>query len=204
MLTKIQKDFLELCFRDGETICVSPNKYGYHSIEQKELESNFTIISPSEKVDDQVISPSDINMLCLNPVNGFRADANVTAYRNFLIEIDDGSLKEQKQYIDDIGMPYSACVFSGNKSLHFLISLEEDLLSYQMYYNAIEWVLNIVKKADQLTKNPSRSIRFPDNVRHDTGKKQTLIELKTAVKNADFYSWLTKYPDKMPREKSKR
>jgi hypothetical protein len=196
-----QQKLLNLMFREGESICVSPNQYAYHSVKIEDLEKGVTLVSPNEKVKDSSCDWRDITLLAINPIEGFRCDNNVTHYRNFLIELDDGDLLEQHNYIRQSGIPYSACIYSGNKSLHFIISLEEDLLSYQMYYNVAEWILNVLDRADKVVKNPSRCVRFPCNVRKETNKEQTLVEFKGNVKNKDLYDWLSKHPSKMPVEK---
>ena len=118
-----------------------------------------------EKVDDIFCSFEMINMLAINPIEGFRRDKNVTAFRSFLVELDDGKLSEQMKYVKNKNMPYSACVFSGGKSLHFVITLEEPLPSLNLYKQISKWILNVMDKADSQTSNPSRSVRFPGNLR---------------------------------------
>jgi hypothetical protein len=198
---KETKDFLNLFFNEGETICVSNSKYGYHSINQEDLNDDFTLISPNKDIKPFKISEYDINLMALNPVKGFRQDDNVTAFRSFLVEVDGLSLPEQRSYIDKMEMPFSACVFSGSKSLHFGIVLDKDLESIENYKFIAEWILNIMSKADQLTKNPTRSIRFPNNKRVETGNIQRLIWLKERIKKEDLYIWLNKHPDKKPKPK---
>lgn len=196
-------EFLKLLFNEGEQICVSDCKGGYHSISQ-DLDKNIVLVSPNEEKEPRAIKEDDINLIAINPIQGWRRDENVTAFRTFLVEVDDGSLPQQLNYIKDMGMPYSACVFSGNKSLHFAITLDQDLPTYDLYYDVAEWILNIMDKADRVTKNPSRSIRFPNNRRKD-GKKllQALVEIKGRVKYTELAKWLQKYPQHNPAEKRK-
>jgi len=197
------KDFLNLLFNEGETICVSDCQGGYHSVEQ-ELDS-ITLVSPKEEKPNRVILEKDINLVAINPINGFRRDKNVTNYRTFLIELDEGELVEQKRYIEELKMPYSICVFSGNKSLHYGIVLETDLINENDWRYINKWILNIVNKADQQTLNPSRSIRFPENIRKDGRKlKQALVDKKERVKEEDLYIWLNKHPDKIPKPKREK
>jgi hypothetical protein len=196
--------FLELFFNPGEEICVSPSKFGYYSVTQEELKKDsFVIVSCGEKMFTNEISVHDINLCSLNPVKGPRRDEFVTAYRSFLVEADFGTLAEQKDYIDAIDMPYSICTFSGNKSLHYGIVLTEDL-SQSVWRNTAEWILAIVKKADQLTKNPTRSIRFPGNIRKD-GKKleQKLVDYKGRITPEELFTWLSRWPDLNPAMKKK-
>ena len=192
---------LNLFFEPNETICVSHNSYGYHSISQDDLSGTITQISPKVDRDEEYITEEDICLMAINPINGFRRDSNVTAYRSFMVEIDDGPLAEQKKYIDESGLPYSICVFSGNKSLHFGIVLDQDIPTEEIWRDIAEWILNILDKADQMTKNPTRSIRFPGNIRPD-GKKQLqkLIEFNGRVKYTELAKWLSKYPNKNPAE----
>lgn len=199
------REFLSLFFNEGESFCVSPNKYGYHSISQEQfLSGKTTLISPNSKVRDMEYTIEDMNLMALNPIKGFREDSNCTSLRSFLVEVDTGSLLEQRDYIAQTGMPYSCCVFSGNKSLHYGIVLSEDLLNLQEYYFYIRWILNVVSKADQMTLNPSRSIRYPFNKRKD-GKQliQSLIDIKGRISKADLIAWLSNFPDKRPEIRTK-
>ena len=203
-MTEMTQNFVSLLFNPGESICVSPNKYGYHSVEQEDLNGEISLISPKESIAPKAISESDINLIALNPIKGYRRDENVTAYRTFLVEIDTGPLEEQKKYIEESGLPYSVCIFSGNKSLHYGIVLDEDLPSLSVWRWCNKWILNILTQADQQVKNPSRSIRFPGNKRHD-GKQliQAMVDCQGRVKKADFFNWLGKHEDKKPRKEKK-
>jgi hypothetical protein len=74
-----------------------------------------------------------------------------------------------------------------------------------------KWILNIVHKADQQTFNPSRSIRFPDNLRRVYNKKtvpfeerkiQKLLEIKERISQQELFNWLNKHKDKKPITKT--
>lgn len=195
---------LNLMFRPGETVCVSHNKYAYHSIP---LENAFldtvTLVStdpdrPHEKVDSGLLT-----LVALNPIKGFRDDENCTAYRSFLVEMDDGPLKQQLEYVRRIGLPYSAVIFSGGKSLHFLVTLDTDLPNENTYRIFSEWILTVINLADQKTKNPSRGIRIPGAIR-DGDKRQALVEFKGQTKLTDLVEWLKKFPDAKPKKREKR
>lgn len=194
---------LKLLFNPGETICVSPNKLAYHSVSQEELLGEFILTPPPDAYRPEPIQSnlSEIQTLAINPISGFRRDENVTAFRSFLVELDDGALQEQFQYVKSLNMPYSVCVFSGSKSLHFGIVLEEDLPDENTYRIFAEWILAIVERADQKTKNPSRGIRCAGNIRKETGKEMLLLDCKERVKFMDLVNWLNQYPDKDPRLK---
>jgi hypothetical protein len=146
------------------------------------------------------LEPIQILLCALNPIKGWRDDDNCTAYRNFLVELDFGLLAAQRAYIERLGMPFSACVFSGNKSLHYLISLDTDLPSENVYRHFSEWILKIVNLADQNTKNPSRSIRVPGAWREPT-KQQKMVEFRGPVSTKELYKWLNEHPEAKPRER---
>jgi len=196
------KKLFDLMFRTGERVCVSDSKFGYHSIP---LENVFldkiTLVSPNDNIPIEVVKSDTLTLVALNPmVSGYRTDENCSKYRNFLVEMDTGSSQEQMAYIKKLGMPYSAVVFSGNKSLHFLISLDTDLPSEKVYRVFSEWILNVVTLADENTKNPSRSIRIPGAMR-DTGKRQEMVEYVGPVRLEDLTNWLKRHPDAKPKEK---
>ena len=198
------KKLLNLMFRPGETVCVSHNKYGYHSIPlDNALNGPVTLVPPDTTRDWEKPDSNDLTLVALNPIKGFRQDLSCTAFRNFLVEMDHGPLPEQLAYANKIGLPYSAVVFSGNKSLHFLISLATDLPDEATYRKLSEWILGIATIADQNTKNPSRSIRVPGAYR-EPGKKQILVQIKEPISLSTLGEWLNKHPDAKPKEKEKR
>lgn len=204
------KQVLNLMFRPGETVCVSYNKFGYHSIPlQNALNGPVVLVPTPDSVAKrnltleqaiERIKPEEIILCALNPIKGFREDVNCTAFRSFLVEMDDGSNEEQMAYIKKLGMPYSAAIFSGNKSLHFLITLDTDLPSENIYRLLSEWTLKVVTLADQQTKNPSRSIRVPGAYR-EPGKQQLLVDFKGVVSLNTLTEWLKAHPDAKPQER---
>lgn len=204
---------LRLMFKPNETVCVSYNKFGYHSIPLENAINGPVVLVPTadslakrkltlEQGIERV--PNENIVLCaLNPIYGFREDLNCTAFRNFLVEMDTGDSSQQLAYVKKLEMPYSAAIFSGNKSIHFLISLDTDLPSEKAYRVFSEWILNIVTLADQNTKNPSRSIRVPGAFR-EPGKQQLLKEYHGSIKITDMVNWLKKYPNGKPKEKERQ
>ena len=120
-----------------------------------------------------------------------RLDDNVVAYRNILVECDTGSLPEQMDYIRELAMPFTTLVFSGGKSLHFVISLATALPDRAAYKALVERVHAVVTRCDHKTKNPSRLARWPSHFREDKGKWQHLLLVKNRVDSAALDSWLT-------------
>lgn len=121
-----------------------------------------------------------------------RADSSVVKYRNILIEMDRMPLDQQEQYISEIGMPYTTAVFSGKKSVHFIISLETELQDEQVYRAMVKRVYKAVGNdiVDQANKNPSRFSRLPFATRPDTGRLQQLLRINGRVPNATLEEWL--------------
>lgn len=199
------KKLLSLMFKEGETVCVSNAKYSYHSLSLENiLDNRVVLLSPNPSAPIRKADSSELIFVALNPIKGFREDANCTSFRNFLIEIDTGPLAQQLDFIKKLGMPYSAAVFSGNKSIHFLISLSEDLPNIKIYKKMGKWILNIITLADQNTFYPSISIRIPEAVRSETGKAQQLVDFKGKVSISELSAWLAKHPSAKPKEYVKK
>jgi len=180
------KNFLNLFFNPGETICFSANKYAYPSDSQEKLNEDKTVL------------------VAINPIDGQRRDENVTSYRTFMVECDDIPVEHQMDYIKRMGFPFSYCCFSGSKSLHFALVLDHDIPSEHIYRHTYQWILNILEKADQKTKNPSRSIRFPGVTRPETGSEQKLMYMGERVSLEELGIWLNKHPQKAPEPLVKR
>ena len=200
-------------FKPDETICVSNSKYGFHSVPLSMVfNGKVTLVPTPKSCEDrgliwgpeyfEKVTNDQLTLVALNPIKGWRQDECCTAFRNFLVEIDGQELKAQLDYIKALKMPYSAIVFSGNKSMHFLISLDQDLPNEKIYRLFSEWILNIATMADQMTKNPSRSIRIPGAMRKEG--RQRLVEFKGPVKLEDLVSWLKDHPGARPKVPEKR
>ena len=202
-MKEMTQKFLNLFFNPDETICVSDCQGRYHSVPQDLNEVN--LVSPTEGKGDRKILESDINLVSINPINGWNRMKNITSHRSFLVEMDEGSLPEQKVYIEKMELPYSICVFSGNKSLHYGIVLSEDLAGESVWKFTNQWILNIIEKADQQVVSPNVCIRFPGNKRKD-GKQlmQALVEIKHRISPEELYAWLNQYPNCKPQPKKQR
>jgi hypothetical protein len=141
-----------------------------------------------------------------NTQNLGRSDKNVIAYRSFLIEMDKVGLDQQRQIIEEaLGGNYTSIVYSGNKSLHTIVTLSEDLKSaheYRAFAMALYGLFNGL--ADEANKNPSRFSRFPQALRADTGKIQELIDLKARVPIKNLSSILEKRGIPIVLEQPKR
>jgi hypothetical protein len=190
---------LDILFEPDEQVCVSPDGYGWMSIPLSEIAMGSFVLKPqTEKMQPRFCTADDILLVAINPINGARRDENVTAYRTFMVELDDGDLGEQFRYVKDMKMPYSVCVFSGGKSLHFAITLSKPLPSYNIWRHYAEWILAVMMRADQQTKNPSRSIRMAGNYRN--GNEMRMIDVKGRIDLEELTTWLSQYPGLAPRK----
>lgn len=134
--------------------------------------------------------------VCVNSLaaNAARSDSSVDCFRNFLIEIDKIPLVDQATYIEEIKMPWSAAVYSGGKSIHYIISLETPCKTEKEYRELASFLIDdVVTLADKSNKNPSRFTRTPDFIRPDTGRKQEILELRKRVTNEELKAFLEPY-----------
>lgn len=201
---ELQKFFLTL-FDEEDEVCLSKNKFGYFSVPLSRYFDDSPTIElfgqkNGEKTRPYTFYKYNLELVSINAVRGARLDKNVTKLRTFLVEIDDLPIVDQVKYMVNMRAPISVAVFSGNKSIHFGISLEQPILSQEEYVYYAKWLLNILKQADQNTKNPTRSIRIPFAKRHDTGKVQDLLYNNGRINNNDFIAFLNEYRDLAPKK----
>jgi hypothetical protein len=169
---------IQLLFNEEEYTCFSTTPWGIKVAQVKNSfrrsqEEAFFSINPMDKIKT-------------------RSDSAVVKYRNILVEMDKMPLGDQDQYITEIGMPYSTAVFSGSKSIHYIISLEEELSDEYTYRSLVKCVYKAVGEdlVDKSCKNPSRFSRLPGHIRGDTGKEQQLLTVKLRVPNSVLLEWL--------------
>jgi len=140
----------------------------------------------------------------LNPLNGTRCDANVTKHRNILVEFDSISIEMQKLTMRCLEVPWSTCVFSGSKSLHFIISLET-VVSREVYDSLVRRTIKVIDGMDHSVKNPSRLTRCPNSINKKTGSIQHLLKVKSRISNQEFEKWLCSngaFPELTEEQKS--
>lgn len=176
-LTQSQQKFLRLLFEPGESTCfgVNPTDTIVSPAYEGKVNAEFVCINPLDAKQDNCPTES-----YHNPDSPRRADGNVTSLRNFLIELDDVPIYEQVALVTS-KINVSSIVFSGNKSYHFIISLQEpckDIAEYRAYARALH---ELIPQADRSTKNPSRFSRMPDVRRQDTGLWQELLYIGTRL-----------------------
>ena len=134
-------------FDEGEYVCVSPNQFANKSIPASSLlEESVKLISNNLDYRPKLVKTSDLILMAVNPMmpDATRHDQNVAKYRSILVELDTGSIEAQLKTIKKYGIPVSAQVFSGSKSIHSVITLEEDLTSEKEYRRIAKWIFNII------------------------------------------------------------
>lgn len=182
--------FYKLLFEPYEGVCWAKEPYGTTVSNMDYMgypEENFFAINPLHLTKDLERPDSG---------TGRRADCNVSCFRNILIEIDSMPVSEQMKYIGDLHMPHSTCVYSGGKSMHFIISLSEPCVDIEDYRELVYRVLAKVPAADKTTKNPSRLSRAPGAMRGNYC--QNLQYVRSRVSRAELETWLGPAPYKAP------
>jgi len=184
-------NFFNTLFDEGQALCFAKHAkgtkvYPVSSFLSTNWANYFTInaLHPSED-----LNPSEEYH---SADKARRADHNVVCYRNFLVEMDFCSLEEQELRIADSKMPYTTSVYSGGKSIHWIISLETPVDTAEQYRSLSERIYKALGGklvVDTSCKNPSRLSRFPGAFRD--GTEQTLIEVNSRVANEDLEQWLT-------------
>ena len=105
-----------------------------------------------------------------------RSDENVVSMRNFVLEMDDVPKEEQKEIARKLVNEHivNRIVDSGNKSIHFRITVANEIRTKEEY-KAIHAYLNNTYfngKADTKCSNPSRFTRKLNGYRPDKQKRQ--------------------------------
>jgi hypothetical protein len=166
-------NFNQILFNYDESICAG-TRYDTGLIRATELDSSYEFV-------------------CLNPLHERRLDANVTCYRNLLIESDLMAVDLQVPRMNGLKLPYSCATFSGGKSVHFIISLETPLDGAAVYSSTMSRLYKALESldfpADEACKNPSRFTRNPGHVRANE-KEQTQLYIGARIPTATFMEWL--------------
>lgn len=182
------QQFYETLFDIGEGVCWSTTCYGtavypVDSWYDFQGATYFAINPLYIKLDK---APDKVHH---SPLLGRRADVNVSCYRNILVEFDNLPLTEQLPYVRQTNMPYSTRVFSGSKSMHFIISLETPFATKAEYQETVRALHAKLLHSDITVQNPSRLSRSPDAIR-DNGNVQALCEVNGRVPTSLFLDWL--------------
>jgi hypothetical protein len=158
----------------------------------------------AQQIDEQPELLTLANQFCVNPLQSVnnnpnpegsrRHGSNVIRYRNFLLESDTLPLEIQYDLIPALAevIPIRTIVYSGSKSLHYLISVSDDLNCnnnpelYKQYWKGLEQLATeTVKKLlpsapsaifDQSTKDVVRLARLPNGIRNFTDDRPSTLQ----------------------------
>lgn len=178
--------FLNLLFDDGQKTCFTSSPKGTKVLKYPYKSSIYFSINALHPTED--LAPS---MPYHSPSVPRRADANVICFRNFLIEIDNMPLDKQVAYVRGL-LPVSSIVYSGGKSYHFIVSLQEPCEDYLEYMQIAEQIAQRVPNLDPACRNPSRLSRLPNVMRPDTGKSQELLYVGRRIAKSELLEILPK------------
>jgi RecA-family ATPase len=166
------KDLLRTCFKESEWICIGDtfeNEDGEHKPTGGTTYKREVLLETLEKRSIQKMfgDPEGIYIRVNPVVEDGKDNKDVTAYRHVLVEFDrdaDGNnIPKELQYgaILDSGMPISAVLDSGNKSIHAWIKVDAaDKAEYKERVNRV-WDHFEHLHLDQQNRNESRYSRCP-------------------------------------------
>lgn len=169
--------FIEACFAQGETICICDN---VSEDDGRPLTSGSFItreewLSRHDQPGAGILSPERngvfvrINPIKPNLYSG--SDNDVSAYRHVLVEMDERPKAEQEQALRDTGMPITALIDSGGKSIHAWVRV--DAPDRKEWEARRDIIYAAIPGIDPKNKNPARFSRLPGAFR--AGSAQRLI-----------------------------
>jgi len=150
----------------------------------------------------QVDSPRPVptpsaQFFCINPLKNYKDGAtvaNLSAFRNFLFEMDGPTIPTQKRQLEQLlQLPFAQCTHSAGKSLHYIVALEEDvgLESYREYWRFLKFMFAERRlKVDVSCSNPNRLSRTPGATRPSNGKEQKLKATGRVISVEEWEGWL--------------
>lgn len=148
-----KNELIELLFHEdahlgyGERTATKDPRFGNQSCHWSEFGDNYEFMT-------------------LNPLvpGSTRKDINCESLHNILIEFDETPIEEQKELLD-VGFPFTSATYSGGKSIHFIIHVEEgfeNAAEYKRFVAALYSSLQSIGfNPDVSCKNPSRFTRTP-------------------------------------------
>lgn len=190
-MSTIQSSYknLELLFDDNHKIYVS-NLNSKKGPYQQLIANTPTLIQ--ETLNREIF--------CINPVQGTRKKENVSAYVNFMFESDKVSLANQHALLPKlIDLELARTItFSGNKSLHIIVSCADNLNlgkpgsqeaeeRYKAIWLGLEKMFNSIGflSIDSSNKNPAGLSRLPGAIRSN-GVVQELLHTGKLVDAASL------------------
>ena len=178
-MSKLTKEWVNCLFNEDEYTCMG-SQWENRTFSVKKLyyhDSEYVSINPMKK-------------------GTTRKGVNVTQFRNFLFEMDEFNKKDQANIIKTSGLPISAMTDSGNKSIHFILSLEMPLEDRTQYTAWFKCIADTLKKygaiIDPACKDPGRFTRAPHAIRSSNGAEQKVYKVKGRVTRRQMEDWFEK------------
>ena len=192
---------LDACFEPDEFVAIAPATINDEGEVVPRRGNTHTVRELKEKIAakgsiDKLFKTKRGLWLRINPMcrNG-AGNKDVTVLRHVLVEFDqDGEGKlipkqEQWRVIAESGLPISAVIDSGNKSLHAWVRVDApDQKEYRRRVEAI-WKLFEKHHLDRQNRNPSRLSRCPDGWRTVDGERRRQALLATGLGAASWSEW---------------
>jgi hypothetical protein len=103
--------------------------------------------------------------------------STLTSFNNFVFEFDDLTGEEQLKLIEKYKKLIYRVIFSGNKSYHVWLRVNNAPQSIKEYEQLAKYLNNLLfeGKACQSCINPAQLMRAPNEVNKETGKLQEII-----------------------------
>lgn len=174
-------DTLCVLFREGEVIriCKDAKKW-----QQSDYLDRDTLIKQMQA--GLLTNKTNGALIGLNPrKEKDGTDKGCSAFRHLLIEADSLSLEQQWAILRASGLPISAVVYSGNKSLHAWIRLDAETKEDFDAKARRVFSLDLLRDFDSATKNAGRLARLPAVTRGD--KVQRVVALNLGAES--FSEW---------------
>lgn len=174
------KHFLDVLFDGGEYLCLGFSAFDTATepiatlSEERFLKAQFVSINP--------FIPGTT-----------RKDINVQTFRNIMFEFDSGTLDEQADYIEQLQIPFTTLVYSGGKSLHCIVSLEQPCRDKSAYDNLVQDLYTIVTRCDPTGKNASRFTRLGGVQRPDKESEQTIIDITRRIRPGEIQAFINRH-----------
>jgi len=187
------KLFVDLLFTTAEAVAMGDRKCWSPKPVTELLSGQHEYLSKNPLFSDKDLNP---HKHWHHAEQGRRDNKNVERYANFLVEFDGKTIEEQKTLVDVCRLPFATSVWSGNKSIHYIVALSESVTLDQYTklssrcHAAINKVAGIPKTADPAVKSPSGLTRCPGALNSKTGQRAELIEVRRRISLAEFESWL--------------
>ncbi len=198
---------LEACFRDDEFVAIAPAAEDEVGEIKPRKGVTLTVAEWRVRVEkkggiDRCFGTKLGLFVRVNPMHkGGSRNEDVATFRHVLVEFDrdaaGATIPKAEQYrrIIDSGMPVSALIDSGNKSLHAWVRVDAaDAAEYERRVGII-WKWFGSMDLDRQNRNPSRLSRCPEGWRTVDGEVRAQALLATGLGAASWDTWEAQQSD---------